>query len=41
MRAVNIKWDVDYGEDGELLPTEVEIPKDMTPQQKKIPKNKQ
>jgi len=26
MKAINIMWDVDYDEDGELLPKEVEIP---------------
>lgn len=26
MKAVNIKWDVDFEEDLEMLPTEIEIP---------------
>ena len=30
MRATNIKWDVDYNENNELLPTEIEIPEGMT-----------
>ncbi|MDU1324913.1 MAG: hypothetical protein E6933_06915 [Clostridiales bacterium] len=25
MKAINIKWDVDYDADGELLPKEIEI----------------
>lgn len=29
MKAINIKWDVDYDADGEFLPTEIEIPDDM------------
>ena len=29
MKAVNIKWDVDYPEDLENLPTEFEIPKEL------------
>ena len=30
MRAINIEWDVDYEEQLEDLPEEMEIPKDMT-----------
>lgn len=30
MKAVNIMWDVDYDEDMNYLPTEVELPKEMT-----------
>lgn len=30
MKAVSIKWDVDYSGDGERLPTEIDIPKGMT-----------
>lgn len=30
MRAVNIIWDVDYEEDLENLPTEIDIPNGMT-----------
>lgn len=30
MRATNIKWDVDYDEEHNELPTEVEIPKELT-----------
>lgn len=30
MKATNIKWDVDDLEDLEHLPTEIEIPDDMT-----------
>ena len=30
MKATNIKWDVDFEEDLEILPTEIEIPEDMT-----------
>lgn len=30
MRATNIKWDVDYNKNNELLPTEIEIPEGMT-----------
>ena len=26
MKAINIKWDVDFEEDLEMLPTEIEIP---------------
>jgi len=29
VRAINIMWDVDYDADGELLPTEIEIPDGM------------
>ena len=29
MKAINIKWDVDFEEDLELLPTEIEIPDGM------------
>lgn len=29
MKAINIEWDVDFEEDRELLPTEIEIPKGM------------
>lgn len=29
MKATHIHWDVDYGADGELLPTEMEIPDDV------------
>lgn len=29
MKAINIKWDVDYDADGELLPKEIEIPNGM------------
>lgn len=29
MKAVDIEWDVDYEEDRELLPTEIEIPHGM------------
>ena len=30
MKATHITWDVDYDQDNNLLPTEVEIPKNMT-----------
>lgn len=30
MKATNIIWDVDYEEDLENLPTEIEIPEGMT-----------
>lgn len=30
MKATKIMWDVDYDEDGKLLPTEVELPEGMT-----------
>lgn len=30
MKAINIEWDVDYEEQLEDLPTEMEIPEDMT-----------
>lgn len=30
MRAINIEWDVDYEEQIEDLPKEIEIPKGMT-----------
>lgn len=30
MRAINIKWDVDYEEQLEGLPNEIEIPEGMT-----------
>ena len=30
MKAINIKWDVDYDADYEMLPTEIEIPVGMT-----------
>lgn len=29
MKAINIKWDVDYPEDLENLPEEIEIPNDV------------
>lgn len=29
MKAINIKWDVDYDADGECLPTEIDIPADL------------
>lgn len=29
MKATNIKWDVDYDDNG-MLPTEIEIPEGMT-----------
>ena len=29
MKATSIKWDVDFEEDLELLPTEIEIPNGM------------
>lgn len=29
MKATNIIWDVDYDEDADLLPTEIEIPEGM------------
>lgn len=29
VKAINIDWDVDYEEDSESLPTEIEIPADM------------
>ena len=29
MKAINIHWDVDYKEDLEFLPTEIEIPNGM------------
>lgn len=29
MKAINIKWDVDYKEDLYALPTEIEIPEDI------------
>lgn len=29
MKAINIDWDVDYEEDRDFLPTEIEIPKGM------------
>lgn len=29
MKAINIKWDVDYPEDLESLPKEIEIPNDV------------
>lgn len=29
MKAINIDWDIDYEEDRESLPTEIEIPADM------------
>lgn len=29
MRAINIMWDIDHDADGELLPTEIEIPDGM------------
>lgn len=32
MKAANIKWDVDNREDLELLPTEIEIPKNIIPE---------
>lgn len=30
LKAINIKWDVDYVEDAKMLPKEIEIPKGMT-----------
>lgn len=30
MKAVNIRWSADYDTDGKHLPTEVEIPKELT-----------
>ena len=30
MKAINIEWDVDYEDDRELLPTEIDIPEGMT-----------
>ena len=30
MKAINIIWDVDFEEDLEFLPTEIEIPNGMT-----------
>lgn len=30
MKAINIKWDVDYDEDLEDLPTEIDIPEGIT-----------
>ena len=30
MKAINIDWDVDYEEELENLPTEIDIPKEMT-----------
>ena len=30
LKAINIMWDVDYEGDGNLLPTEIEIPEGMT-----------
>lgn len=30
MKAVNIAWDIDCGQDGKSLPTEIEIPAGMT-----------
>ena len=32
MKAINIKWDVDYKEDLDFLPTEIEIPDDLIPE---------
>lgn len=32
VRAINIKWDVDYKEDLDFLPTEIEIPDDLIPE---------
>ena len=29
MKAINIKWDIDYVKDLEYLPTEIEIPNGM------------
>lgn len=29
VRAINIRWDVDYDADGKLLPTEIELPDGM------------
>lgn len=29
MKAINITWDVDFEEDRETLPTEIEIPDDI------------
>jgi hypothetical protein len=29
VKAINIDWDIDYEEDRESLPTEIEIPADM------------
>lgn len=30
MKAINIKWDMDFEEDLEMLPNELEIPNGMT-----------
>lgn len=30
MKAINIIWDVDYEKDQDLLPTEIEIPDEIT-----------
>lgn len=30
MKATHILWDVDYDQDKNTLPTEIEIPKDIT-----------
>lgn len=30
MRAINIMWDVDFEEDLDFLPTEIEIPLEIT-----------
>lgn len=30
MKAIDIIWDVDYEEDKDLLPTEIEIPDEIT-----------
>ncbi len=29
MKATNIKWDVDYNEDNDMLPVDVEIPQTL------------
>lgn len=34
MKAINIIWDVDYEEDKDLLPTEIEIPDDIIDEDK-------
>ena len=30
MKAIDIIWDIDYEEDKDLLPTEIEIPDEIT-----------
>lgn len=34
MKAINIDWDIDYEEDRESLPTEIEIPVDIEDEDK-------